>query len=46
MKTGENRRQIGVGGFEISERAKELVREVLDSNRITYFRPAPGDSLD
>lgn len=29
------RRQIGVGGFQISERAKTLVREVLDSNRIT-----------
>ncbi len=29
------RRQIGVGGFQISERAKQLVREVLDSNRIT-----------
>lgn len=29
------RRQIGVGGFEISDRAKELVRDVLDSNRIT-----------
>ena len=29
------RSQIGVGGFNISERAKELVMEVLDSNRIT-----------
>ncbi|MFN0149374.1 MAG: DegT/DnrJ/EryC1/StrS family aminotransferase [bacterium] len=29
------RRQIGVGGFQISERAKQLVRDVLDSNRIT-----------
>ena len=29
------RSQIGVGGFEISDRAKELVLEVLDSNRIT-----------
>ncbi|MFQ5352994.1 MAG: DegT/DnrJ/EryC1/StrS family aminotransferase, partial [Candidatus Binatia bacterium] len=29
------RRQIGVGGFTISERAKELVREVLESNRLT-----------
>ncbi len=27
--------QIGVGGFRISERAKELVMQVLDSNRIT-----------
>lgn len=29
------RAQIGVGGFNISARAKELVMEVLDSNRIT-----------
>ncbi len=29
------RSQIGVGGFNISARAKELVMEVLDSNRIT-----------
>ncbi|MEO7220612.1 MAG: DegT/DnrJ/EryC1/StrS family aminotransferase, partial [Gemmatimonadaceae bacterium] len=29
------RRQIGVGGFRTSERAKELVMQVLDSNRIT-----------
>ena len=29
------RTQIGVGGFNISARAKELVMEVLDSNRIT-----------
>ncbi|MEO6052033.1 MAG: DegT/DnrJ/EryC1/StrS family aminotransferase [Pyrinomonadaceae bacterium] len=29
------RTQIGVGGFNISARAKELVVEVLDSNRIT-----------
>lgn len=29
------RRQIGVGGIRISERAKELVMQVLDSNRIT-----------
>lgn len=29
------RPQIGVGGFEISQRAKDLVAEVLDSNRIT-----------
>jgi len=29
------RLQIGVGGFNISARAKELVMEVLDSNRIT-----------
>jgi perosamine synthetase len=27
--------QIGVGGFTVSERAKELVREVLDSGRLT-----------
>ena len=31
----EKQMQIGVGGFRISERAKELVRQVLDSNRIT-----------
>jgi len=31
----EKKIQIGVGGFRISERAKELVRQVLDSNRIT-----------
>lgn len=30
-----SRPQIGVGGFEISQRAKDLVAEVLDSNRIT-----------
>lgn len=29
------RAQIGVGGFNISARAKQLVMEVLDSNRIT-----------
>lgn len=29
------RNQIGVGGFNISPRAKALVMEVLDSNRIT-----------
>jgi dTDP-4-amino-4,6-dideoxygalactose transaminase len=29
------RAQVGVGGFQISERAKELVKQVLDSNRIT-----------
>lgn len=28
------RKQIGVGGFRISERAKELVMQVLDSNRL------------
>ncbi|MGI8807279.1 MAG: DegT/DnrJ/EryC1/StrS family aminotransferase [Acidimicrobiales bacterium] len=28
-------RQIGVGGVTISERAKDLVREVLDSGRLT-----------
>lgn len=27
--------QIGVGGFRISARAKELVMEVLDSNRLS-----------
>lgn len=31
----EKRKQIGVGGFNISERAKQLVMEVLDSNRLT-----------
>jgi dTDP-4-amino-4,6-dideoxygalactose transaminase len=30
-----DRPQIGVGGFEISQRAKDLVAEVLDSGRIT-----------
>lgn len=30
-----DRPQIGVGGFEIDQRAKDLVAEVLDSNRIT-----------
>jgi len=28
--------QIGVGGLEISKREKELVNQVLDSNRLTY----------
>jgi dTDP-4-amino-4,6-dideoxygalactose transaminase len=28
--------QIGVGGVFISEKAKDLVRDVLDSNRLTY----------
>lgn len=31
----KGRAQIGVGGFNISNRAKALVMEVLDSNRIT-----------
>lgn len=31
----KGRAQIGVGGFNISDRAKALVMEVLDSNRIT-----------
>ncbi len=31
----EKQTQIGVGGFRISRRAKELVMKVLDSNRIT-----------
>ena len=31
----EKRRQVGVGGFTISDRAKELVNEVLNSNRLT-----------
>ncbi len=31
----EKQIQIGVGGFRISDRAKELVMQVLDSNRIT-----------
>lgn len=33
--TGIARQQIGVGGFRTSARAKELVMQVLDSNRIT-----------
>jgi dTDP-4-amino-4,6-dideoxygalactose transaminase len=32
---GTARQQIGVGGFKISPRAKELVMQVLESNRIT-----------
>ena len=32
---GTVRKQIGVGGFRTSERAKQLVLEVLESNRIT-----------
>jgi perosamine synthetase len=32
---GSARPQIGVGGFQISQRAKDLVAEVMDSNRIT-----------
>src|SRR6266446_6521935 len=28
------RRQIGVGGFRITDRARQLVMEVLDSNRL------------
>lgn len=28
------RKQIGVGGFRVSDRAKQLVMEVLDSNRL------------
>jgi perosamine synthetase len=31
---GAARKQIGVGGFRISDRAKRLVMEVLDSNRL------------
>ncbi len=30
-------RQIGVGGFYISERAKELMIQVLDSNRLSAW---------
>ncbi len=33
--TTTKRAQIGVGGFNISARAKQLVMEVLESNRIT-----------
>ena len=32
---GQRRSQIGVGGLRLSARAKELVLEVLDSNRLT-----------
>jgi dTDP-4-amino-4,6-dideoxygalactose transaminase len=28
--------QIGVGGLTISDHEKQLVNEVLDSNRLTY----------
>ena len=35
LNVSMKRAQIGVGGFNISERAKALVMEVLDSNRIT-----------
>ena len=31
----QTRRQIGVGGFTVSEKAKALVRQVLDSGRLT-----------
>src|SRR5262249_5328372 len=31
---GVKRRQIGVGGFRITDRARQLVLEVLDSNRL------------
>jgi len=31
----KTRSQIGVGGFRISQRAKELVMQTLDSNRLT-----------
>lgn len=33
--TSAARRQIGVGGFRITPRAKQLVQQVLDSNRLT-----------
>jgi len=33
--TQTSRRQIGVGGFRITPRAKQLVQQVLDSNRLT-----------
>ena len=29
-------KQIGVGGLELTNYEKELVNEVLDSNRLTY----------
>jgi perosamine synthetase len=35
IPASQARRQIGVGGFRTSARAKELVNEVLDSNRLT-----------
>jgi dTDP-4-amino-4,6-dideoxygalactose transaminase len=35
IPASQSRRQIGVGGFRTSARAKELVNEVLDSNRLT-----------
>ncbi len=31
---GVKRRQIGVGGFRITDRARQLVLEVLDSGRL------------
>ncbi|HYN80294.1 MAG TPA: DegT/DnrJ/EryC1/StrS family aminotransferase [Gemmatimonadaceae bacterium] len=35
IPASQSRRQIGVGGFRTSARAKQLVNEVLDSNRLT-----------
>jgi perosamine synthetase len=35
-KLKKNKHQIGVGGLELSEREKELVNQVLNSNRLTY----------
>jgi dTDP-4-amino-4,6-dideoxygalactose transaminase len=35
IPASQSRRQIGVGGFRTSARAKELVNEVLDANRLT-----------
>jgi len=35
VRASPKREQIGVGGFRISARAKDLVMEVLDSNRLT-----------
>ncbi len=35
LNLSAKRSQIGVGGFNISARAKQLVMEVLDSNRLT-----------
>ncbi len=39
-----HRRSIGVGGLEISGRAKDYVRQVLDSNRLSYGPFSEGAS--
>jgi perosamine synthetase len=36
MSAGKRRREIGVGGFKISPRARRYVQKVLVSNRLSY----------